>query len=197
MAEQEHRREREDAGYDWRSRNVRQMLQDVPKLREEAAGRAADPEKMRRLADDGDVDQPFDEATHHGCGDEARHPTHAHQSKTEEEKADQYGEGRGQRIKFRRSLRRYGANGHRGDQTSRSVRSHHQLPRRAEQRIGDQRWHDCIEAHDWRYADDAGVGHALRYHDGPECEAGKNIRQQPISPISWSPIQYRQKSVSY
>ena len=137
MAEQEHSRKRQDAGCDWRSRNVRQVLQDVPKLREEVAGRAADPEKMRHLADDGDVDQPFDEATHHGCGDEARDPTHAYDSKTEEEEADQNGEGRGQRVEFRRSLRRYGANGHRRDQTSRSVRPHHELPRRAEQRIGD------------------------------------------------------------
>src|ERR1700722_16384535 len=124
-------------GCDWRSRNVRQVLQDVPKLREEVAGRAADPEKMRHLAHDGDVDQPFDEATHHGCGDEARDPTHTYDSKTEEEEADQNGEGRGQRVEFRRSLRRYGANGHRRDQTSRSVRPHHELPRRAEQRIGD------------------------------------------------------------
>ena len=43
----------------------------------------------------------------------------------------------------------------------------HELPRAAEQRIDDQRRNDRIKPHDRRYADNAGIGHALGHHNRP------------------------------
>src|SRR3974390_3486057 len=82
---QQHGGEGKQARDDRRERNVRQMLQDMPKLREKVARGAADAKQMRHLADDGDVDETFNEAPHDGCGDEARDPPHTHDAKREEE----------------------------------------------------------------------------------------------------------------
>jgi len=99
------------------------MLQDIPGFREKVARRAADAKQMRHLADNGDVDETFDEAPHDRRGDKTGHPPHAHDSKRKEENADQDSEGGGERIKFRSTLGCDGANGHRRDQTSSGVGS--------------------------------------------------------------------------
>src|SRR3974390_1153922 len=124
------------------------MLQDMPKLREKVAGCAADAKQMRHLADDRDVDETFNEAPHNGGWNKAGYPPHAHDPKREEEKADQHGESGSQRIEFRCSLGCDGADGHRGDQACRGVRSDDELPRRAEQRVGKQRRPYRGEPHD-------------------------------------------------
>ena len=58
------------------------------------------PSKMRHLADDGDVDQSFDETAHHGCGDEARDPPMRMIPKLRKKKPIRYGERGGQRVEF-------------------------------------------------------------------------------------------------
>jgi hypothetical protein len=92
---------------------------------------------MRHLADNGDVDETFDEAPHNGCGDKACHPPHAQDSKSKEKGANQDSEGGGKRIKVRGTLSGDGADGQCRDQTSSGVRSDDELTRRAEQRIGE------------------------------------------------------------
>src|SRR5215510_4982064 len=104
------------------------MLQDMPKFREKITRYAADAEQMRHLSDDGDVHETFNEAPHNGCGDKAGYPPHAQDSKSEEKNADQDSEGRSKRIELRSSLGRDGADGHRGDQTCRGIRSDDELP---------------------------------------------------------------------
>jgi hypothetical protein len=94
--------------------------------------RAANAKQMRYLADNGDVDKTFNEAPHNGCRDKAGYPPHAKDPKKEEKYADQYSEGGSERIKVCRPLGGDGADGQRGDQTSRGVRSNDELPRRAE-----------------------------------------------------------------
>src|SRR3954463_9980529 len=59
-----------------RGGDLREMLQDVPKLRQKVARGPADPEQMRNLTDDGDVHEAFDKTTHNRCGDEAGYPSH-------------------------------------------------------------------------------------------------------------------------
>src|SRR5262245_41509794 len=108
------------------------MLQDVPKLREKVARRAADPQQMRDLTDDGDVDQTFDKATHDGCGDETGYPSHAHEAKEKEKNPDQYSEGRSERIELGRSMGCDGADGQRRDQTGCRIWTNDELARRAE-----------------------------------------------------------------
>jgi len=49
---------------------------------------------MRNLADDGDVDQTFNEAAHHGCWDEAGYPPHTHDPKRKKEEAEIKNEAR-------------------------------------------------------------------------------------------------------
>jgi hypothetical protein len=92
---------------------------------------------MRHLADDGDVDETFDEAPHNRCGDKACHPAHAHESECKEKNANQDSEGGGQRNIVRGTLGCDGADIQCGDQTRSRVRTDHELTRRAEQRIGE------------------------------------------------------------
>src|ERR1700757_996041 len=61
----------------------------------------------------------------------------------------------------------------------------------------DPRWNYCVEAHDRRHTDNTGVSHALGHHDCPECDAGKNVRQQPFASIARNPIEDRHQSMSH
>ena len=151
------------------------------------------PKQMRHLADDGDADQAFDEPPHHRRRDERSHPAHAQRAEEQEEGADQDGKGGGERIELRTALRRDGAHGQRGDQAGGGVRADDEQARGAEQRVGDQRRDDRVESHDGRHADDAGIGHALRYHDRPDGEAGQDVRQQPVAPVGGKPAEDRQQ----
>jgi len=63
----------------------------------------------------------------------------------------------------------------------------------AEQRVGNQWRNDCVESHDRRHADDAGIGHALWHHDRPDREAGQDIRQQPVASIAAKPAENGQQ----
>jgi hypothetical protein len=56
------------------------MLQDIPKLGKKVAGRAGDAKQVRHLADDGDIDETFNEAPHNWCRYKAGHPSHAEDS---------------------------------------------------------------------------------------------------------------------
>src|SRR5690348_6690754 len=100
MAQKQHRRKARYSSQGRRKRNLPEMLQNVPKLRKEATGGAADPEQMRNLADDSHVDQAFDEATHDWRGNEAGDPTHARKAKQKEENSDHDGQGRSERIEL-------------------------------------------------------------------------------------------------
>ena len=120
MTKQQHGGEGQDAGQRRCERNVRQVLQDMPELREKVTRSTADAKQMRHLADDGDLDETFNEAPHHGCGNKACHPPHANQSKGEEKYADQNGEGRGERVEVGGPLR---AGGSRAPGHARNMRS--------------------------------------------------------------------------
>jgi len=71
------------------------MLQNMPELGEEVTRRTADAKQMRHLANDGDVDETFNEAPHDGCGDKACDPPHPHDAERQEKESDQYGQGGG------------------------------------------------------------------------------------------------------
>lgn len=92
-------------------------------------------------------------------------------------------------VEVHRALRRDGTDGQGGDQAGRGVRADDQQARGAEQSVGDQRRNDGEEPHDGGYADDAGIGHALRHHDRPNCEAGQDVRQQPRAPVVGKPTE--------
>jgi hypothetical protein len=163
------------------------MLQYEPQFGEEAAGRAVDAQQMWHLADDGDAYETFDEPSHHRCGDEGSHPAHTQCAEEQEKDTDQDCEGGSERIEVCRALYRDGAHSQRGDQPCRSVRADDQQARGAEQRVGNQWRDESVEAHDRRHPDDAGISHALRYHDRPDREAGQDIRQQPVAPVARKP----------
>ena len=189
VAEQLHCREAEQTGQHRGERRIRQMLQDEPEFVEEVAGRAVDTQQMRHLADDRDADKSLDESPHHRRGDEGRHPAHAERAEEQEEGADQDREGGGERIEVRRALRRDGAHGQRGDQAGGGVRADDEQARGAEERVGNQRRDDGVEPRDGWHADDAGIGHALRYHDRPDGEAGQKVRHQPFAPVGGKPAE--------
>src|SRR5262249_23061346 len=56
-------------------------------------------------------------------------------------------------------------------------------------RVDNQWWDDRVESHDRRHADDPGIGHSLRHDNRPYCEAGQDIRHQPIAPVGREPIE--------
>src|SRR6266478_8395727 len=65
------------------------MLEHEPKFGEEVAGRAADAQQMRHLANDGNAYEAFDEPPHHRRGDECGDPPHAERAEEQEENPDQ------------------------------------------------------------------------------------------------------------
>src|SRR3974377_1856876 len=105
------------------------MLEYVPELSKEVARDALDAKQMWHLADDGDIDKSFDEATHYRRRNERGHPTHAHDAEKKEKNADQDSEGGGKRIVFRGALNCDGAHGQRGNQACGRVRSDDELTR--------------------------------------------------------------------
>jgi hypothetical protein len=64
------------------------VLKDIPDFCEEGARGTWNPEEMRHLANDGDINKAFDEATHHGLGNEGGYPAHAHDAEHKEENAN-------------------------------------------------------------------------------------------------------------
>src|SRR5215469_16529974 len=148
---------------------------------------------MRYLADDRDAYQALDEPPHHRRRDEGSHPAHAQRTEQQEEASYKDCKGRGQRVEIRSSLHRDAAHGQCGDQACCRVRAHDQQARRSEQRVGDQRWDDGVKAHDRGDPDDAGISHALRYDDRPDCQPRQSIRQQPLAPIGWQPVENGQQ----
>ena len=146
-----------------------------------------DTQQMWHLADDRDADKSLNEAPHHRRGDEGRYPAHAERAEEQEEGADQNREGGGERIEVGRTLRHEGTHGQRGDQAGGSVRTDDEQARTAEERVGNQRRDDGVKPCDGWHADNAGIGHAFRYHDRPDGEAGQKIRCQPFAPVGGKP----------
>jgi hypothetical protein len=71
------------------------MLDYIPKFGEKVTWGAPDTEQMGHLADDGDIDQSFNEASHDRRGDESGHPAHAHDAEKEQKRSDQNSKGGG------------------------------------------------------------------------------------------------------
>jgi hypothetical protein len=113
VAKQQHRRQAEDACQHRSGRNVRQLLQHMPGFGEKVAGHAVNTQQVRNLANDGDVDETFNEAAHDRRGDEAGDPAHAQNSKEEKEQADQNGERGGKRVEVCSALSCDRAHGYR------------------------------------------------------------------------------------
>src|SRR6516164_7691596 len=103
------------------------MLEDISEFSEKIARGPWYAKQMRHLADDGHINKPFDEATHHRCGNEGGQPAHPHDAKQKEKNANQDSEGRGKRVVLRGALSSESAHGQRGNQTGGCVRSDNEL----------------------------------------------------------------------
>ncbi len=163
------------------------MPQHKPELDKEIARGALDAKEMGHLADNRDADETLDKPAHYRRRNKRGHPAEAQRAEQQKKGADQDREGGGERVEFRRPLGRDRTDGQRRDQAGRGIRADHQQARGAEERIGDQRRDDRVEAHDRRHPDNPGIGHALRHHDRPDCDPGHRIGQEPAAPIARRP----------
>jgi hypothetical protein len=126
-----------------------------------------EPGQRRDLLEDGDPDRSLDEPFSTGIGDQVCNPAKHLERKNATYSADQKREREDQRQAF--SRRRDARHGRRGEHHHGRVRPHHEEPRAAEDRVGDERQRERVEADHGVDAEQARVGERQRDEHGPYC----------------------------
>ena len=169
-----------------RARAVAASLAGNPHGRRQAD---LEPQQGRNLLEDGHPDRTLDEPLQDGIGDQVGDPADLEQEERDVQHADQEGEREDQREAI--SVHRHPGHGRRGEHDHGRVGSHHEEPRAAEDRIGDERQREGVEADHGVDAEDARVRKRQRDEHGPDGGARDEVAAKPGPSVRRQPLQDR------
>ena len=155
------------------------LADELDEGREQAVGVDVDPGDAPELADQDRERDAGEEADEDRPRQEGREDAEAEQAGAEVEAADDEGEQRGDGGAVGGLEAGHGREdrGHDGD--GRGVGADDELPRRAEDRVGDQRRDRGVEPGLRRQAGDRRIGDGARQADRGDGEAGRDVSLQP------------------
>ncbi len=174
---------------------------DAQELLDGVAVRLVHAEQLVELADGHEHREAHHEPVHHGLRQELRDEAQPDDARQQEHEArDQHEGGRVRGVGLgvggvRRGRRDQGRGHRRGEQRRRRRGApDHQVARRAQHGVDEQRRHQRVEARLRRQARDARIGHRLGDDEPPQRQAGDDVQGQPGAVVAGQPCQDRDEA---
>ena len=158
-----------------------EALEELLDLVDEAVGIGREAAELRELPDDDRDRQPVHVADLHLLGEQVGDEAELPDTQPDQDQTDEHGHHPGERDRLPRIV---GDDDQRCDggedqRRHRGVRSEHQHPRRAHERVADEARDRGVQPGDGWQAGQLGIGHALRDEDRGQHDAGDHILAEP------------------